>query len=45
MSSQNLILISVTIPVIATGLLIWAKLRRMIILLEEIRNASRQGQS
>lgn len=36
MTPNNYILISVTIPIIAVGLLLWAKLRRMIVLLEEL---------
>ncbi len=41
MPLHNFILISVTIPVIAVGLLLWAKLRRLIVLLEEIRGSNR----
>ncbi len=45
MTTYNFVLISVTIPIIATGLLVWAKLRKMILLLEEIKSSCRPGQS
>ncbi len=37
--TPNNVLIAVTIPLIATGLLLWAKLRRIIVILEDMKAA------
>jgi hypothetical protein len=39
MFSHEFILVYVTVPMIAMGLLLWAKLRRLIILLEGMKDA------
>lgn len=39
MLSHDFILVYVTVPMIAMGLLLWAKLRRLIILIEAMRDA------
>ncbi|MBI4870342.1 MAG: hypothetical protein HY814_02110 [Candidatus Riflebacteria bacterium] len=39
MLSHDFILVYVTVPMIAMGLLLWAKLRRLILLLEGLKDA------